>query len=177
MTALRIRQLAPGDPARAALEQRARGLFGLAQRLAWRARLPLVVVMCGVGGTGKSTLAAALAERSGLPHLGSDQVRKELSGIRAAERAPPRAYDREHTQRTYAELAARAAAAVRVARWRDRRRDLLRPRAPRDAAARSGGAGRPRPVGRVPGAPRGAAATRGRARARSPSTARTRRGR
>jgi aminoglycoside phosphotransferase family enzyme/predicted kinase len=112
VTGLRIRQLAPGDPARAALEQRARGLFGLAQRLAWSARLPLVVVMCGVGGTGKSTLAAALAERSGLTHLGSDQVRKELSGIRVAERAPPRAYDREHTQRTYAELAARAAAAV-----------------------------------------------------------------
>ncbi len=112
VAALRIRQLGPGDPARAQLETRARELFRLAQRLAWRARLPLVLVICGVGGSGKSTLAAALRERSGLAHLSSDRVRKELAGVRAGDRAPPRAYDHEHTERTYAELAARAAAAL-----------------------------------------------------------------
>ena len=114
VTALRVGQLDAGDPARAPLEERARALVDLAQRLAWRTRLPLVLVTCGVGGSGKSTLAAALAERSGLPHLSSDRVRKELAGLPADERAPRTAYEAAHTERTYTELAARAAAAVRV---------------------------------------------------------------
>ncbi len=112
VTALRIRQLAAEDPRRTDLVTRAQALFGLAQRLAWRSRLPLVLVMCGVGGSGKSTLAAALASRSGLPHLNSDLVRKELAGVRSEERAPPGVYDAEHTAQTYGELAERAAASV-----------------------------------------------------------------
>jgi predicted kinase len=112
VTALRLAQLSADDPARPAVEQRARDLFRLAQRLAWRGRLPLVLVMCGVGGSGKSTLAAELSERSGLPHVSSDRVRKELAGIPPGEHAPPATYDAAHTERTYAELAERAAAAV-----------------------------------------------------------------
>ena len=112
VTALRLRQLGPGDEARAPLVDGARALFGLAQRLVWRARLPLVLVVCGVGGSGKSTLAAALHERSGLPHLSSDRVRKELAGVPFDRPAPERAYDPAHTDRTYAELAARAASSV-----------------------------------------------------------------
>lgn len=87
-------------------------LFRLAQRLAWRARLPLVLVICGVGGSGKSTLAAELRQRSGFPHLSSDGVRKDLAGVLLEDRAPPQVYDAEHTDPTYAELAERAAAAV-----------------------------------------------------------------
>jgi predicted kinase len=68
--------------------------------------------MCGVGGSGKSTLAAELSGRSGLPHVSSDRIRKELAGIPPGEHAPPDAYDAAHTERTYAELAERAAAAV-----------------------------------------------------------------
>ncbi len=113
VTSLRVAQLPPHDPARTPLEERARQLFGLAQRFAWRARLPLVLVICGVGGSGKSTLSAKLRERSGLPHLSSDQVRKEQAGVPFGDRAPPQAYDAEHTSRAYMELADRAAAAVR----------------------------------------------------------------
>lgn len=112
VTALRIRQLDPGDPARGPLEERARSLFELAHRLAWRARLPLVLVLCGVAGSGKSTLAGELSSRTGLPHLSSDRVRKELAGVPVDDRAPPRFYSPEHTDLTYAELGRRAAAAV-----------------------------------------------------------------
>jgi aminoglycoside phosphotransferase family enzyme/predicted kinase len=112
VTALRIRQLGEGDPARPEFEQRARGLFALALRLAWRARVPLIVVLCGVAGSGKSTLAAELSRRSGLPHLGSDRVRKELAGIAADTPGPPTLYTPELTTRTYRELAARARPAL-----------------------------------------------------------------
>ena len=113
VSSLRLAQLPPDDPARASLQERARQLFGLAQRLVWRARLPLVLVVCGVGGAGKSTLSAKLHQRSGLPHLSSDRVRKEQAGVRFDDRAPPESYDAEHTRHVYAELADRAAAAVR----------------------------------------------------------------
>lgn len=42
---------------------------------------PVLVVICGLMGTGKSTLARALAERVGLEVIRSDVVRKELVGI------------------------------------------------------------------------------------------------
>ena len=45
----------------------ARDLISLAERFAWRARRPLIIVVCGVPASGKSHLAHALAERSGLP--------------------------------------------------------------------------------------------------------------
>ncbi len=112
VTALRIRQLDHGDPATPALEARARSLFALSLRLGWRARLPLVIVLCGVAGSGKSTLAAELSERSGLPHLSSDRMRRELAGISPDTRGAPALYTPEFTARTYRELAARAKAAL-----------------------------------------------------------------
>ena len=112
VSSLRLAQLPRHDPARAPLEERARQLFGLAHRLVWRSRLPLVLVVCGVGGSGKSTLSAKLHHYSGLPHLSSDRVRKEQVGVPFEDRAPPDAYDAEHTIHVYAELADRAAAAV-----------------------------------------------------------------
>ena len=112
VAALRLRQLGPRDPEREALAARACDLFALAQRLAWRSRLPLVLVFCGVGATGKSTIAAELHRRTGLPHVSSDRVRKELAGIPVGERAAPSLYADEHTRRTYAELGRQATTAV-----------------------------------------------------------------
>jgi tRNA A37 threonylcarbamoyladenosine biosynthesis protein TsaE len=68
----------------------ARGLARLARRLAWRARGPPVVVVCGGAASGKSHLARHLAGAAGLSHLNSDEVRKELLGLAATERAPVR---------------------------------------------------------------------------------------
>ena len=85
-----------------------RDLIMLAERFAWRARLPLVIVVCGVPASGKSGLARALAEVSGLPHLSSDVTRKRLAGLAATHRASSEVYNSEFNARTYAELARRA---------------------------------------------------------------------
>jgi len=86
-----------------------RGLLTLAERFAWQARLPLVIVICGLPGAGKSHLAQALAELSYLPYLSSDVTRKRLAGIRPHQRARSAAYSSEFNRRTYAELGRRAA--------------------------------------------------------------------
>ncbi|HSO99475.1 MAG TPA: AAA family ATPase [Solirubrobacteraceae bacterium] len=87
----------------------ARDLLAVAERFAWRARLPLVIVLCGVPAAGKSHLAEALAEVSGLSHLSSDVARKRLVGIRSHQRAPGAAYSADFNRLTYAELGRRAA--------------------------------------------------------------------
>jgi len=83
-------------------------LVALAGRLTWRARGPLVLVVCGAPATGKSRLASALASGHGLPVLSSDVVRKELAGVAPQRRAPESAYTPQFSDRTYDELAARA---------------------------------------------------------------------
>jgi uncharacterized protein len=87
----------------------ARDLLALAERFAWRARLPLVIVLCGVPAVGKSHLAQALAEVSRLPHLSSDVTRKRLAGIRPHQRATSAVYSTDFNRMTYAELGRRAA--------------------------------------------------------------------
>ncbi len=87
----------------------ARDLLALAERFAWRARLPLVIVICGVPAAGKSHLARALAEVSHLPHISSDVTRKRLAGLRPRQHAGGAAYSAEFNRLTYAELGRRAA--------------------------------------------------------------------
>jgi aminoglycoside phosphotransferase family enzyme/predicted kinase len=94
----------------------ARDLIAMAERFAWRARLPLVIVVCGLPASGKSSLARALAEASSLPHLSSDVTRKRLAGIRPTARAGTATYGAEFNQLTYAELGRRAAREVRAGR-------------------------------------------------------------
>ena len=92
--------------------QAARDLIALAERFTWRARLPLAIVVCGLPASGKSHLAYALAEVSGLAHLSSDVTRKRLAGLAPSERAPSEAYSAEFSRRTYTELGRRAAEEV-----------------------------------------------------------------
>jgi aminoglycoside phosphotransferase family enzyme/predicted kinase len=87
----------------------ARRLAALARRLAWRAREPLVLVVCGGSATGKTVLAQAIRGVSGWAHLSSDVVRKELAGLEPRQRAPAEQYSDEISLRTYRELGARAA--------------------------------------------------------------------
>ena len=87
----------------------ARDLLALAEQFAWRARLPLVIVICGVPAAGKSHLARALAEVSHLPHLSSDVTRKRLAGITPQRRAGSAVYSADFNRMTYAELGRRAA--------------------------------------------------------------------
>jgi predicted kinase len=47
-----------------------------------------LVVVGGLPGTGKSTLAAGLADALGATVIRSDEVRKELAGLRPDQPAP-----------------------------------------------------------------------------------------
>jgi predicted kinase len=84
---------------------RAERLWGLAERLCWRARGPVVIVVCGPAASGKSTLAAHLARRSQLPTVSSDVLRKRLAGVAVSERARPEHYTRDFTRTVYQSLA------------------------------------------------------------------------
>jgi hypothetical protein len=93
----------------AALDE-ALGLFELGERLAWQARLPLTLIVCGAPASGKSDLARRLSEMSGLPVVGSDETRKRVLGLPPTERAPESAYSPEATERTYVQMGRDAAA-------------------------------------------------------------------
>lgn len=73
---------------------------------------PALVLVGGLPGTGKSSLARGLADAARFAWLRADAVRKELAGLAPA--APARAgvsagiYTPEWNERTYAELLARA---------------------------------------------------------------------
>ena len=82
----------------------ARSLLGLAERLAWRARRPGLVVVAGLSASGKTQLASLLSTRSGLRHVNSDVVRKGLLGIGPGARARAAAYGESFNRRTYEEL-------------------------------------------------------------------------
>jgi aminoglycoside phosphotransferase family enzyme/predicted kinase len=109
---VRASQLPAGSAAYGRGSAHARDLVMLAERFAWRARLPLLICVCGVPASGKSYLAGALAEASGLPHVSSDVTRKRLAGLPSIQRAPAETYSAEWNARTYAELARRAKGAL-----------------------------------------------------------------
>jgi predicted kinase len=71
-----------------------------------------MVLVGGLPGTGKSTLACALAERAGFCVIRSDAVRKELAGVADKEQARSAfgagIYAAEWNERTYAECLRRA---------------------------------------------------------------------
>jgi uncharacterized protein len=90
---------------------RARWLLALGA-LEEAGRRPCLVLVGGLPGTGKSTLARALAERAGFTVIRSDLVRKELAHLSAEETASSSfeggIYARDWTERTYAECLRRA---------------------------------------------------------------------
>jgi aminoglycoside phosphotransferase family enzyme/predicted kinase len=109
----------------------ARRLLDLCLAHLERGRVRLVVVG-GLPGTGKSTLAAGLSDALGLAVFRSDEIRKELAGVGPDDTA--RAgyhsgiYSPAHTARTYEAMLERAADAlgqgesvVLDASWIDRR--------------------------------------------------------
>lgn len=74
---------------------------------------PCLVLVGGLPGTGKSTLAAVMVERAGFQLVRSDLVRKELAGIGVQDRPSEFGagmYSAEWTQRTYSECLRRAEA-------------------------------------------------------------------
>lgn len=114
-------------------------LLALARRHLDAGRVRLVMVG-GLPGTGKSTLAAGLGDALGATVLRSDELRKELAGLRT-DRPAPAAFGRgiyspRGTEATYETLLGRAAVALGMgetvildaswndAVWRARAREL-----------------------------------------------------
>lgn len=86
-------------------------------------RQAALIVVMGLPGSGKTTLASALAGRLGMVHISSDVVRKGLSGMRLTERPNEETraavYSPTMTRRTYADVRRRAA------RWLRRGRSVV----------------------------------------------------
>jgi len=107
VAALRASQLA-ADDARAARDTAGRYLE-LADRYAAALGPPPLVVVRGPMGSGKSTVARALAERIGAEQLSTDEVRRELFGSSDAPAAFGTGnYTAENRCRVYDELCSRA---------------------------------------------------------------------
>jgi uncharacterized protein len=87
-------------------------LIDLAERLAWKARAPIAIVVCGVPASGKSHLASALASVSGFESIAADATRKRLAGVAATEHAPDEAYGSAFSLRSYSALGDHARHAV-----------------------------------------------------------------
>ena len=68
-------------------------------------RKPLMIITCGLTGTGKSTIINEVAERTGFAILTSDRIRKELVGIKPEEHRyeafDSGIYSKEFTEKTY----------------------------------------------------------------------------
>ena len=108
-------EVAPSD--RQAAVDRATALWLLALgELESPAKRPALLLVSGLPGTGKSTLARGLAERAGFRVIRSDVVRKELAGLTATTRSSAEfqqgIYSPAWTDRTYAECLRQATRAL-----------------------------------------------------------------
>jgi hypothetical protein len=84
----------------------------LARRYIEARPAPRLVAVGGRSGTGKSTLARALAGRLGAVILRSDGIRKGLWGVAETEPLPEAAYAPEVSERVYATMRRRAGVAL-----------------------------------------------------------------
>jgi hypothetical protein len=77
---------------------------------------PRLIAVGGLSGSGKTTVARAIAPLIGPPpgavHLRSDVERKQLAGVAETERLTPEAYTNEATEQVYARLSTLARTAI-----------------------------------------------------------------
>lgn len=102
----------PVEEKTAAMERAVR-YFRLARGYILRERFaPALITLCGLTGSGKSTVAAALATELGLEIVSSDRIRKELAGVplhhHALDDYGAGLYSPAGNEATYRELIARA---------------------------------------------------------------------
>jgi uncharacterized protein len=95
----------PGVPA--AEKEKAKETASHYYKMAWEYTKPRqgkLILMSGLSGSGKSTIAKKLARRIGAIHIRSDAVRKHLGGVPLYERGPEDLYSPEMTEKTYGRL-------------------------------------------------------------------------
>jgi len=63
-----------------------------------------IILVCGVSGSGKSTVGRTVARQKGAIHIRADAVRKHLAGIPLDIRGTNELYTAEMTQKTYSRL-------------------------------------------------------------------------
>lgn len=114
VTAMSVTDLPAAEAA--PLRARIRRLTTLAGELLAPAPAPRLIAVGGLSGTGKSTLAAALApllgRAPGALHVRSDVIRKRQAGVAPEQRLPPEAYNDAANRAVYDGLYADAAAAL-----------------------------------------------------------------
>lgn len=86
----------------------ARRYMRLAAGLVVEERRPIWIMLCGLPGSGKSTIAGIFAEELGWNIFSSDRIRKELAGFTPTDRLPEEFYSSEFSNRTYREMIERA---------------------------------------------------------------------
>jgi aminoglycoside phosphotransferase family enzyme/predicted kinase len=102
------REVPEAERAAARARARAHWLLALAE-LEMPGRRPCLLLVAGLPGTGKSTLARDLATHAGFGVVRSDVVRKELAGPPGGGTTPPEAlYTAAWNERTYSECLRRA---------------------------------------------------------------------
>jgi uncharacterized protein len=92
----------PGIPAE--VKESAKTEAAAYYRKAWQYTQPQkgsLIVMCGLSGSGKSTIARTLAQKLNAIQIRSDAVRKHLAGIELSDRGKPEIYSEEMTTKTY----------------------------------------------------------------------------
>jgi uncharacterized protein len=111
-------------------EKQAARYFRLALRYAVTGSEPLVLVVMGRIGTGKTTVAKQLASELDWPVFSSDEIRKTLAGVPLTERTPPErrgeVYSTQMTRRTYRKLVEDGLAAIGCSRDRRSRPKVTR---------------------------------------------------
>ncbi|PYK36726.1 MAG: phosphotransferase [Verrucomicrobia bacterium] len=97
-------------------EKQATRYFCLALRYAVSGSEPLVLVVMGRVGTGKTTVAKQLASELDWPVFSSDEIRKTLAGVPLTERTAPELRDKMYSERmtkqTYKKLLEHGLAAL-----------------------------------------------------------------
>jgi uncharacterized protein len=90
-----------------AAKQEAKTTSAAYYRLAWeytQAKTGKLIMMSGLSGSGKSTIAATIARSHNAIHLRSDAIRKHLAGIPVMEKGGDAIYTPEMTRKTYDRL-------------------------------------------------------------------------